>query len=63
MLISAPELSKHLRTSQCPYTDAANNGVSPPLLRKLISAPELSKHLTTSQCSSCDAINNGDCPL
>jgi hypothetical protein len=25
-LIYAPDLSKHLTTSQCPYTDATNNG-------------------------------------
>jgi hypothetical protein len=47
-LISAPALSKHLTTSQCPRFDAANNCDCPRLLRKLISAPELSKHLTTS---------------
>jgi hypothetical protein len=46
-LISAPELSKHLTTSQCPDNDASNNGDLPSLQHKLISAPELSKHLTT----------------
>jgi ankyrin repeat protein len=45
-LFVAPELSKHLTTSQCSHIDA----------------PELNKHLTTSQCSSIDATNNGDCP-
>jgi ankyrin repeat protein len=44
-LISAPELSKHFTTSQCPRCDASNNGDCPKLLLKLISAPELSKHL------------------
>jgi ankyrin repeat protein len=36
-----PELSKHLTTSQCPSSDATNNGDCPPSSRKLISAPEL----------------------
>jgi ankyrin repeat protein len=48
-LISAPELSKHLTTSQCPIIDAIDNGDCPRLSHKLISAPELSKPLTTSQ--------------
>jgi hypothetical protein len=47
-LISAPELSKHLTTSQCPENDASNNGDLPSWSYKMISAPELSKHLTTS---------------
>jgi ankyrin repeat protein len=42
------KLSKHLTTSQCPSTDASNNGDCPSLVHKLISAPELSKHSTTS---------------
>jgi ankyrin repeat protein len=50
--ISAPELSKHLTTSQCPFSDATNNGDCPCLSHKLISAPELSKHLTTSHSPS-----------
>jgi hypothetical protein len=54
-LISAPELSKHLITSQCPAIDARNNGDCPCLSHKLISAPELSKHLTTSQYPEIDA--------
>jgi ankyrin repeat protein len=36
-LISAPELSKHLTTSQCPDIDAANNGDCPAASHKLIS--------------------------
>jgi hypothetical protein len=44
-LISAPELSKHLTTSQCSSCDAINNGDCPRLLRTLIPAPELSKLL------------------
>jgi hypothetical protein len=59
-LISAPELSKHLTTSQCPKYDATNNGDRPCLVCKLISASELSKHLTIAQCPRCDATNNGD---
>jgi ankyrin repeat protein len=47
-LISAPELSKHLTTSECPFCDATNNGDCPELSRKLIFAPERSKYLTTS---------------
>jgi hypothetical protein len=35
-LISAPELSKRLTTSQCPSSDAANNDDCPRLLHKLI---------------------------
>jgi hypothetical protein len=61
-LISAPELSKHLTTSQSPDFDARNNAYCPFLSLKLISAPELSKHSTTSQCPDIDATNNGDCP-
>jgi ankyrin repeat protein len=53
--MSAPELSKHLKTSHSPLHDAANNGECPSLSHKLISAPELSKHLTTSQCPDNDA--------
>jgi hypothetical protein len=36
-LISAPELSKHLTTSQCPDFDATNNGDCPFMSHKLIS--------------------------
>jgi hypothetical protein len=42
-LISAPELSKHLTTSQCLDTDARKKGYCPHLSHKLISAPELIK--------------------
>jgi hypothetical protein len=59
-LISAPELSKYLTTSQCPAIDARNNGDCPCSLHTLISAPELSKHSTTSICPWFDAIVNGD---
>jgi hypothetical protein len=38
-LISAPELSKHLTTSQCPENDASNNGDLPSWSYKIISAP------------------------
>jgi ankyrin repeat protein len=47
-LISTPNLSKHLTTSQLLWYDATNNGDCPQLLRKLISAPALNKHSTTS---------------
>jgi ankyrin repeat protein len=60
-LISAPELSKHLTTSQCPDKDASNNGDLPSWLHKLISAPDFSKHLTTSHSPLDDAITNGEC--
>jgi ankyrin repeat protein len=49
-VICAPNLRKHLTTSQCPWYEAANIGDRSPLSRKLISAWEVSKHLTTSQC-------------
>jgi hypothetical protein len=57
-LISAPNLSKHLTTSQLLWDDATNNGDCPQLLRKLIPAPALSKHSTTSLCPCFDDINN-----
>jgi hypothetical protein len=34
-LMSAPELSKHLTTSQCPSIDAINNGGCPDTSLKL----------------------------
>jgi hypothetical protein len=54
-LTSAPELSKHLTTSQCSHIDAQE--LSKHLTTSQcshIDAPELSKHLTTSQCPSID---------
>jgi spore coat polysaccharide biosynthesis protein SpsF (cytidylyltransferase family) len=45
-LISAPELSKLLKTSHSPLHDAINNGDCPCLSHKLISVPELSKEIT-----------------
>jgi ankyrin repeat protein len=56
------ELSKHSTTSQCPFTDAFNNGDCPRLSHKLISAPELSKHLTISNSPFHDATDNGEHP-
>jgi hypothetical protein len=59
-LISASELTKHLTTSQCPFSDATNNGDCLRLLHILISALELSKHLTISMFPWFDPINNAD---
>ena len=46
--------------SQCPFSDAIDNGDLSQVSRKLTSATELSKHLTTSTCPCFIATNYGD---